>query len=522
MAAAMRDSALTVRTTQAAVEEKKKLQKHFGRFDMFFFLLCTLVGVDTIGAVAHQGAQAFTWLIFLGLFFFVPYALLTAELGSAFPEEGGPYVWPRLAFGRLVAAFNTVFYWISNPFWVGGTLAIEGVAAWNTFFSGHPLGNRGQYVFAFLFIWITIVSAIISFRHGKWIPTIGALCRIFVFGFFTISVLIYAAKNGVHGFGAGSFSPTYTLFIALVPLLFYNYVGFELPNAAGEEMKDPQRDVPFAIARSLIGTVLLYGGPILAILLVLPTNQITGLSGFQSAIKAVFTVYGGHVAKDGTATLTGAGQALGYLACVAFIAMLITSGATWLMGADRTQATAAFDGAGPRVLGTFSARFGTPIVVNFLSGVMATVLMILAFNLTSGDAGKYFSAVLALVISTTSISYLAIFPALIMLRYKYPNVPRPFRIPGGMAGVWIVGGLAELWAIFATVVLVWPGFLTAHPDTALPAGFTRGQYELSQFIPLLAIVGLGVLFYALGRPTRQQEVEVPLVVESPEGALAPA
>jgi hypothetical protein len=54
-------------TTSAALEEKAKLQRHFGRFDMFFFLICTLVGLDTIGAVASNGAQGFTWLMFLGL-----------------------------------------------------------------------------------------------------------------------------------------------------------------------------------------------------------------------------------------------------------------------------------------------------------------------------------------------------------------------------------------------------------------------------------------------------------------------
>ena len=63
---------------------------------------------DTLGAVASNGPQAFTWLIFLAALFFVPYGLLTAELGSAFPEEGGPYVWTRLAFGRRVAAVDAL------------------------------------------------------------------------------------------------------------------------------------------------------------------------------------------------------------------------------------------------------------------------------------------------------------------------------------------------------------------------------------------------------------------------------
>jgi amino acid transporter len=59
------------------------------------------------------------------------------------------------------------------------------------------------------------------------------------------------------------------------------HVGFELPNAAGDEMKDPQKDVPYTVIRAAIGTFVLYGAPILAILLVLPAAQITSLGGFM-------------------------------------------------------------------------------------------------------------------------------------------------------------------------------------------------------------------------------------------------
>jgi amino acid transporter len=113
----------TFETTVTALQEKK-LRRHFRRFDMFFYLICTVVTLDTIGAVASNGAQGFTWLIFLAIFFFLPYGLSIAEMGSAFPEEGGPYIWSRLAFGRPVAAVNSVTYWISNPIWVGGSLTI--------------------------------------------------------------------------------------------------------------------------------------------------------------------------------------------------------------------------------------------------------------------------------------------------------------------------------------------------------------------------------------------------------------
>jgi amino acid transporter len=334
-----------------------------------------------------------------------------------------------------------------------------------------------------------------------------------VLGFFSITVVIYAIKHGVHGVSGGSFKPTYTAFIALVPILFFNYVGFELPNAAGDEMKNPQRDVPFTVIRSAIASIVLYGVPILMILLVLPLSQVTSLGGFIDSIKTVFTVYGGHVgATPAQTTLSGAGKVLGDIAAAAFIWALISSGTTWIMGADRAEAVACYDGAGPRFLGRFSAKFGTPIAVNFMSGAISSIFMVLAFYLTSGSTAKYFSAALSLAISTTTISYLAIFPALYLLRKKLPDVHRPYRVPGGDTGALIISVLCFGWSALATLALLWPGLGQSNPDSQLPSGFEgqRLQFELSQFIPLAIFVGLGVLFYILGKPTRQAQADIPL------------
>src|SRR5947208_9922575 len=101
-----------------AAAEKAKLQKHFGRSDIFFFLVCTLVGVDGLGTLATQGGEGFSWLIICVLLFAVPSALLLAELGAAYTDEGGPYVWVRMAFGRLAGAVNNFFYWVTNPVWM--------------------------------------------------------------------------------------------------------------------------------------------------------------------------------------------------------------------------------------------------------------------------------------------------------------------------------------------------------------------------------------------------------------------
>ena len=133
---------------------------------------------------------------------------------------------------------------------------------------------------------------------------------------------------------------------------------------------------------------------------------------------------------------------MGILAVVAF-----TSGLTWIMGSDRTLAVSCYDGAGPRSLGKFSARFGTPLRVNVLSGIISSVIFVLATEITEGDAYKFFTVALNLAISTTLISYLGIFPAAWRLRRKNPHHPLPFKAP------WlrVMTVLSVLWIVFCTI-----------------------------------------------------------------------
>jgi amino acid transporter len=495
--------------TAAAAEERQKLQRHFGRFDILFFLICTIVGVDTIATVAEGGGQAFTWMMVFAVVFFIPQALLFAELGAAFPQEGGPYYWTRLAFGHLAGAVNNFLYWITNPVWIGGSLAITCVGAIEVFFDhGNTLPTAVWYVVVLIFVWLSIVAAITSFSVGKWLPTAGAFARFAVLGFFTLTVIIYAAKHGVHGLGASSYSPSFSGFVLLVGVLLFNFVGFELPNSAGEEMTNPQRDVPFAIARSGIASVILYALPVVGILIVLPASAITNFSGFSSAIQQVFTVYGGHVASNGAVTLSGAGTALGYLMGVLFLLCLITSGATWIMGSDRALAVSCYDGAGPRFLGVINARFGTPVRVNVFSGIMATIVAVLAQQITSGNAAKFFDAVLGVTISTTLISYLLIYPALWKLRRSHPDTPRPFKMPAYRTLTVVIMALV----LIASIQLIAPG-LGDHwfGSDFIPDGWTYAQrftYLWTELLPVVFFALIGTLFWWLGRRTRMQVAPV--------------
>jgi glutamate:GABA antiporter len=170
-----------------------------------------------------------------------------------------------------------------------------------------------------------------------------------VLGFFSLTVFIYALEHGVHGMSAGDLSPTRAIFLALVPVLLFNYVGFELQNGAGEEMENPQRDVPISVLRSGVIGILLYAVPIFGILLVLPENAITGIGGFIDAVSTTFTVYG------------GAASFLLDLMTLCFVGTLVTSGAVWMIGSDRVQAVAAADGSWFPWFGIFNRHLGTPV-----------------------------------------------------------------------------------------------------------------------------------------------------------------
>ena len=155
-------------------------------------------------------------------------------------------------------------------------------------------------------------------------------------------------------------------------------------------MVDPQKDVPKSVIRSAIATVILYSLPIFGILVVLPTDKIKGISGFVGAVNAVFgDVYG------------GAAHMLVKFMVGAFIVSLITSGAVWMIGSDRVLAVASYDGAWAPWFGVFNRKFGTPVRVNTMSGVLSTVFLLFALNLLGGSNASSFEVILALTTSTT-------------------------------------------------------------------------------------------------------------------------
>jgi len=487
------------------VEQTGRLNKYFGRKETLFFTIASVVGIDTIGVVSAAGPVAFSWMAILTLVFVIPAAMVFAELTAAFPSQGAPYMWVRLAFGRLVGTVSNTFYWARNPIWFGGTLTLVAITAAETFFmSGTQMSEFSFYRFGFAFIWIGIISANFRYKVGKWVPALGTLARLSLLSLFTITLVAYGIKNGLRGVAFVDFGLSFPGLLAILGIVLFSFLGLESQSNATEEMINHKRDGIYAIFRGTGISIVMFLVPIFAVLLVLPVDQVTGLTGFIDACKAAFTVYGGSIAEDNTVTLTGAGFYMGQLAGVLIILTVFSSGVSWIMGSSRALAVSANDYAAPRALGVINPRYGTPVRVNNISGVIASITMTLAYKITDGDLSKYFGVALSIAITTTLITYLMVFPAFLRLRFKFPSVKREYLVPAPQTvSIWLT-----LVVAFAIVQLLLPGVGEAwFGDEFRPAGWDASQgglYFLTAIIPLIAIKVLGIIFWAVGRFTEKR------------------
>jgi amino acid transporter len=328
--------------------------------------------------------------------------------------------------------------------------------------------------------------------------------RVGLLGIFSLTVLIYAFEHGLHGYAASAFSPFHmAALLGLAPVLLFNYVGFELENGAAEEMKDPQRDVPATVLRSCLITALAYAIPVFGIVAVLPARKVTGISGFLAAVGQTFTVYG------------SAGHFLTQVMAIGFIIALVTSGSVWIMGSDRILAVAAYDGALPSYFGHFHQRLGTPVCVNVMSGIVATIFCGAATQLLAGGQANTFLVVLLLATSATLLGYLLVFPPVPILRRKFASIHRPYRVPGGNVGLWTCTARCMFWIVLGSWVALFPGTLNhlfgESYNIQATFGVSTARFEAFTLGTLAVIILVGVLGYGLAAPARRQHtVEIPI------------
>ena len=397
---------------------KPKFARVLRRFDMTLFTVCAILVIDQLAASASIGVQSIFWWVFTLILFFIPYGLITAELGSALPQEGGIYAWVRRAFGPFWAGRTAWLWWVNVAFWMPSVyILFAGILAQMI---DPTMSLIVKMAITFVLIWLTVAINVIALDVSKWVPNIGALFKVIIMLAIGVGGVVFALRHGVaNPFTLQATTPHWGTSLAFLPVVLYNFLGFELMSGAGEEMNDPAHDVPKSILVSGLLISFFYIFATLGILLALPAKDIGLITGLIDALRRLFgsTVFG---------------SALVFTLASMALYTLLANMVTWTMGANRSAAEAAIAGDMPALFAKMHPRFKTPTSSAVVGGVIGTLVLII-YGFLAKSAEDLFWSTFAFSSVVFLLPYFLLFASFLKLRVTEPNLLRPYQVPGGLS-----------------------------------------------------------------------------------------
>jgi glutamate:GABA antiporter len=465
----------TTEVTKIATESRSN--KTFGLLSMVLFSVSAVLVGDTVASSAAMGVSGLTFWIVLGVLFFLPYGLVTAELGAAWPDEGGIYVWVREAFGPMWGTVTAWLYWVNVAFWAPSVFVLLVGTLQSVFL---PSLSRNQQMWVVLgLIWVMVAVGVLPLRFSKSVPDISAALKLLVLLGVGVGGVAYAAQHGLaNSFAPAQWIPDLTQSGTYLPIVIFSFMGFELMSAAGDEIKEPQRDVPRMAVLAGGAILFVYMFATFGILAAVPVSEINIVTGIADALRIV------------SSTLMPGRSAVFNVLVVALLFTFLGTMVTWSIGANHSVAAAAADGAMPKPFGHLN-RWGSPSLATVLMGVIASALTVMNYALFARDESIFWS-IFALSSVVFLLPYLLMFPSLVALRYRQPDHVRPYRLPGKMPGAWIAVTLCEL-GIASALVL----FFVAVPEGTQPTLF-----RTIIGTGMAASLAIGFVMYAIVKRTR--------------------
>jgi amino acid transporter len=412
-----------------------QLPRVMGFWDVLLFCIATVLGPRWIAAAARNGQSSISLWILAALLFFVPTAYIVVELSTRFPEEGGLYVWTKMAFGDFHGFVAGWTYWIYTVFYFPGLLIASAAmsayvggagTAWMAQDRTFLLG--GSFVLLIVAVWLNIIGLHI----GKWLQNAGGvgtyLPLMMIVG---VALLLWSRRGSVTHFTWAGMLPHWDWdTVNFWPQLAFAFAGLELVSAMSEEVKDPQRTFPRAIFASGALIALMYIAGTVAVLMMLPSETVDPKSGVFQAITEGSTVL--RVAAVGViaALLVTVGNAGGVGSTVAGVARI-----PFIVGIDRYL---------PAAFGKIHPRWKTPYIsILVQAGISGVILLVAQIN--ENTRGAY-----QILVDAATILYFI--PFLYMYAAAIKLYARPDRsenrsavvIPGGRVGVCVAGGLGLL------------------------------------------------------------------------------
>jgi amino acid transporter len=370
-------------------------------FVMFSYTTGGPFGLELMVTTSGPG-MTLLYLLLIPLFLCIPVSLVTAELTTAMPVEGGFYRWSRAAFGDFVGFLAGWWNWCAS-FLLGGSYAVL-FTDYLTFYFPGITGWKHWLVSFALIAFVTWINILGIQMVGK----TATVLELFMFIPVIAMVVLGLAKWHHNPFVplVPPNQPFFKVFGVGLALAIWLYSGYEQLSSVAGDVQNPQRTYPRALALVIPLSIATYFLP--------PFAALAALGNWQQWNDGYFST---------AAQLIG-GPWLGNLMTIAAMVGNVALLNSTMLTAIPMPFTLAEDGYLPQFLTRRHPRYGTPWIAILIS---AAIYASLALH----SLGELISIYAWLRGATTVLTVLSAWG----LRRKRPDLPRAFRVPGGNLGL---------------------------------------------------------------------------------------
>jgi putative glutamate/gamma-aminobutyrate antiporter len=404
----------------------------------------TIVSLRGLPSQAEYGLTSIFYYVFAAVVFLIPTAFVAAELTSAFPKQGGVFRWVGEAFGPRWGFAAIYYQWQAIVIWFPTVLIFASAALaymwWPQSFD-EALANNKAYSITVLLVVYWFVTWV-SFRGIKASTTLSSLGGLF--GTIIPGAILILLGAVYVAMGKPIQMPLHTGFfpnfadyhnMVLAAGIFLYYAGMEMQAVHVQNLSNPSRDYPLSVLIASIIVIVIFVLGTLAVGAVIPQKAIDLNQGLLLAYRDLWSA----LSLPWLGNVMAGMLALGVLGQVSVIV------------AGPSMGVLAVGKAGylPHILQRTNAR-GIPVTILVLQGILVTLLCAAFTILPSVQSAYQILSQMATIIYL--VMYLIMYAAAIRLRYTQPNKARPFKVPGGKAGMWFVGVIGLLGALIAMAV----------------------------------------------------------------------
>lgn len=459
-----------------------------GVFSFVMITAAVVMSVRTLPMTAQPGMMTIFLTLAAAICFMIPTALVSAELATAWPEDGGIFIWVREAFGERMGFIAVWMQWIQMVFGMTSILMIVGAIFAYAF--DPALAQNKMYILAVILVvyWACTLGNMRGVKTLGWVSTLCVILGVFL-PFFVLVACAVAYIVGGHpivtdlSFSTANLIPdfsdrgTWALFIGFV----FVVMGMEVSASNVSHVKNAERNYPIAVFLVALFVVIVSVAGSFAIFIGIPTKHISMTAGLIQAFQTYFDMWG-----------------LGWLTPIMAVCMAIGLAGqvnSWVLGPVRGLQATANAGALPKVLQKTNKE-GVPVNLIYLQAILISIVGVCICVMPNVDS--FYFMLLGLTSLVYIVAYLLMFSAAIYLRYKRPDIKRSFTVPGGNIGMWICSGLG-----IATCLLA--GYFGFEAPSSYVG--TANSYFNFQFFGLLVMVIIPIIVYAWGKRSNKAELE---------------